>query len=166
MRYYRLWIYTCNWLLFVSVVGFCVVGCKVLVLDPRRQVVPSLGLAQPSFLYAYLALLCQSGLLQLVGCLGAHRLSERLLNAYWLLIFVLLIGDALLGVFWLFKFERIASELRPLLKQSLARYGTDSQFTVLWDGIQSQHRCCGVQGYHDFAQPNVTDIGKSSIILL
>jgi hypothetical protein len=156
MRYYRLWIYTCNALLFICVLGFCVVACKVLILDPRRLLLPGLSLGQPSFLYAYLALLFQSGLLQLIGCLGAQRLNERLLNLYWLLLLLLLLGDALLGVFWLFKFERIASELRPLLKHSLSLYGVDAQFTALWDGVQSQHRCCGAHGHLDFAHYNLT----------
>ncbi|KAK9512832.1 hypothetical protein O3M35_001162 [Rhynocoris fuscipes] len=157
MRYYRLWIYTCNALLFISVLGFCIVAAKVFVFDPRRLLVPYLSLTQPSFLYAYAALIFQSGFLQLIGCLGAQRLNEKLLNIYWLLILVLLLGDVLLGVVWLFRFDKIATELRPWLKQSLARsYGVDSQFTALWDAIQTQYRCCGAHGYHDFASYNQT----------
>lgn len=57
-----------------------------------------------------------AGFLQLVGCLGALRLSEKLLNAYWLLLLVLLIGDAVLGIFWMFKFDRIMHELQPMLR--------------------------------------------------
>lgn len=65
--------------------------------------------------------LLATGFLQLVGCLGALRLSEKLLNAYWLLLLVLLIGDAVLGIFWMFKFDRIMHELQPMLR--LVRYG-------------------------------------------
>lgn len=57
-----------------------------------------------------------AGFLQLVGCLGALRLSEKLLNAYWLLLLVLLIGDAILGIFWMFKFDKIMHELQPMLR--------------------------------------------------
>lgn len=57
-----------------------------------------------------------AGFLQLIGCLGALRLSEKLLNAYWLLLLVLLIGDAILGIFWMFKFDRIMHELQPMLR--------------------------------------------------
>lgn len=56
------------------------------------------------------------GFLQLIGCLGALRLSEKLLNAYWLLLLVLLIGDAILGIFWMFKFDRIMQEIQPMLR--------------------------------------------------
>lgn len=123
----------------MAVIVFCGVAGKVLLADYKRLLVNGLNLGQPSFIYAYLALLVQSGnyfllvtgpkllrclneifdllgFLQLIGCLGALRLSEKLLNAYWLLLLVLLIGDAILGVFWMFKFERIMQGLQPMLR--------------------------------------------------
>lgn len=60
-RYYRLWIYTCNAVLFMAVIVFCGVAGKVLVADYKRLLVNGLNLGQPSFIYAYLALLIQSG---------------------------------------------------------------------------------------------------------
>lgn len=155
MRYYRLWIYTCNAVLLVSVLGFAIVAGRIVVADPRRYLVPGLSLYQPSFLYAYLALATQSGLLQLVGCLGALRLNERLLNVYWLLLLVLLFGDAIVGIVWVFRFDKICADLRPTLKQRLAvEYGVDKDFTALWDALQRDYRCCGVDGAHDFGVVN------------
>lgn len=156
MRYYRLWIYTCNAVLLVSVVGFAIVAGKVLIVDPKRSLVPGLSLGQPSFLYAYLALLTQCGVLQFIGCLGARKLNERLLNIYWLLILLLLVGDAMLGLFWVYRFDRITEELRPVLKQRLAlEYGVDASFTELWDNVQRHYKCCGVDSSYDF-QHNLT----------
>lgn len=118
----------------MAVIVFCGVAGKVLVADYKRLLISGLNLTQPSFIYAYLALLvqsgsfsinflsnlmltlCVSGFLQFVGCLGALRLSEKLLNAYWLLLLVLLIGDALLGIFWMYKFDRIMQDLQPILR--------------------------------------------------
>jgi hypothetical protein len=60
-RYYRLWIYTCNAVLLMAVIIFCGVAGKVLLADYRRLLVNGLNLSQPSFIYAYLALLVQSG---------------------------------------------------------------------------------------------------------
>lgn len=151
MRYYRLWIYTCNAVLLASVLGFAIVAGRIVVADPRRYLVPGLSLYQPSFLYAYLALATQSGLLQLVGCLGALRLNERLLNIYWLLLLVLLFGDAIVGIVWVFRFDKICADLRPTLKQRLAaEYGVDTDFTTLWNALQRDYKCCGVEGVQDF----------------
>lgn len=60
-RYYRLWIYTCNAVLLIAVIIFCCIAGKVLLADYRRLLVNGLNLGQPSFIYAYLALLVQSG---------------------------------------------------------------------------------------------------------
>ncbi|KAK7602812.1 hypothetical protein V9T40_006786 [Parthenolecanium corni] len=151
MRYYRIWIYTCNAVLFVCVIGFIIVACKVVVADPRRTLIPDFTLTHPSLLYAYFALIVQSGFLQLVGCLGARNLNERLLNAYWCLLLVLLIGDLLLGVYWLHHFEAIAGHVKPVLKQRFrAQYNNDLEFTRLWDMVQRDDRCCGVENYKDF----------------
>ena len=119
MRYYRVWIYACNIILFVSVFSFCLIGCRVLIFDFRRSLVPNLSLLQPSFLYAYLALFTQCGLIQLVGCLGALRLNERLINAYWMMLMLLLFGDIVIGLFWIFNYGKICQELKPSLRLKL-----------------------------------------------
>lgn len=182
-RYYRLWIYTCNAVLLMAVFVFCGVAGKVLLADYRRLLVSGLNLTQPSFIYAYLALLVQSGkfdaphthtntfliqfhgqrstvhtgFIQLVGCLGALRLSEKLLNAYWLLLLCLLIGDMLLGIFWLFKFDRLISGLQPMLRLRLHNeYGAAMDFTELWDRMQTDGHCCGIGGPQDFQALNRT----------
>ncbi|XP_055605385.1 transcription factor SPT20 homolog [Uranotaenia lowii] len=152
MRYYRLWIYTCNAVLLMAVIVFCGVAGKILLSDYKRLLVNGLSLTQPSFIYAYLALLVQSGFLQLIGCLGALRLSEKLLNAYWLLLLLLLIGDAMLGIFWMFKFDKVMNDLQPMLKARLANeYGNSMELTELWDRLQNEGRCCGVSGPQMFS---------------
>lgn len=45
----------------MAVIIFCGVAGKVLLADYRRLLVGGLNLTQPSFVYAYLALLVQSG---------------------------------------------------------------------------------------------------------
>lgn len=162
MRYYRIWIYTCNAVLFICVIGFIIVAWKVIVADPRRTLIPDFNLTHPSLLYAYFALIMQSGFLQLVGCLGARNLNERLLNVYWCLLLLLLIGDVLLGLFWVYHFEYIITQVRPVLKQRFrTQYNNDFEFTELWDMVQREDQCCGVDNYKDFYQNNsFVNMGK------
>lgn len=47
----------------MAVIVFCGVAGKVLIADYRRLLVTGLNLGQPNFIYAYLALLMQSGTL-------------------------------------------------------------------------------------------------------
>lgn len=151
MRYYRIWIYTCNTVLMVCVVCFAVIAHQLVVADQRRHLVPGLDLCHPSLLYVYAALLVQCTVLQVVGFLGARSLSERLLNVYWLLLLGLLVGDAVLGVYWLYRYDEMVARLKPALRRRLADgYGHDRRFTAVWDGLQRDHECCGVGGPPDF----------------
>lgn len=50
----------------MAVIVFCGVAGKVLLADYRRLLVNGLNLGQPSFIYAYLALLVQSGMYTIV----------------------------------------------------------------------------------------------------
>lgn len=49
--------------LFISILAFCAAGCLILS-DNRRQLLHSVQLYQPSFLYAYLAIFMQGGVIQ------------------------------------------------------------------------------------------------------
>lgn len=161
MRYYRIWIYACNGALLLGALAFCAAAGRALA-DYRRALVPGLGAAQPGFLYGYAALPVQAGLLQLLGCLAALRLSERMLNAYWLALLALLVGDAAIGVYWAFRFERVCRELRPQLRIRLARdYDLDADFAESWDRLQREQRCCGVTGPADFTAFNRTVLPPS-----
>lgn len=151
MRYYRLWIYTCNTALLAGALAFSGAAARTILFDFRRSLIPSLTLYQPSFLYAYLALVTQGGALQLLGCVAALKLSEKLLNAYWLLLLVLLFGDVVLGAFWAFRFERICQELKPSLRiRFYQEYGTNNELTEMWNRLQAENSCCGVAGPEDF----------------
>ncbi|XP_043283860.1 uncharacterized protein [Venturia canescens] len=158
MRYYRLWIYACNIVLLGSAVGFAAAVSRTLVFtgDPRRYLVPGVPRAlDPTALYGYLALATQLGLVQLLGCIAARRLSAKLLNAYWMLLLALLFGDAVIGVAWVFRFGRMRAELRPSLRLRLQlEYGKDNRFSEHWDRLQRDFSCCGIAGHEDFEATN------------
>lgn len=94
---------------------------------------------------------------QVIGCLGALRLSEKLLNIYWLMILILLFGDIVIGIFWVFRFEKICQDLKPSLKFRLHHeYGYNTDLTTLWDRLQVDFACCGIQNAMDFGHVNRT----------
>lgn len=79
------YIITCSFflsspVLFLSVVVFLCAASYVLS-DNRRQLITSVKLYQPSFLYAYLALLMQGGVVQvrryIIGILGCIEMARH-----------------------------------------------------------------------------------------
>lgn len=58
-------------------------------------------------------------------------MSERLLNLYWNILVLLIFGDAIVGVVWLFKYNHLLTNLRSDLKSRLnSDYGYDVNFQV------------------------------------
>lgn len=150
MRYYRLWIYSCNLVLLVSVMVFVALAAWALS-DFHMALFPSVRFHQPTFVYAYLALVLQGGILQAIGCVGALKMNEKMLNSYWSLMLALLVGDVIVGIVWIFRYQNLTSGLGAELKSRLqGHYGLDPHFQLLWDRIQSESRCCGVYGPSDY----------------
>lgn len=59
-------------------------------------------------------------------------MNERLLNLYYNVLVVLLCGDAIVGVVWLFRYNYIVTNLRSDLKTRLNNeYGTEAAFQVM-----------------------------------
>lgn len=70
-------------------------------------------------------------ILQAIGCLGAIRMNEKLLNLYWQILVCLLFGDVVVGTIWLFRYNYIQSGLRGELKTRLNNeYVIDDPFQV------------------------------------
>ncbi|CAG2119154.1 unnamed protein product [Medioppia subpectinata] len=71
------------------------------------------------------------GILHAIGCFGAIRLNENLLNLYLFLMIVLLFGDGILGIVWILRFNTIVAKLRGDLRLRLTNdYGMDIEFQV------------------------------------
>ncbi|KAJ8979177.1 hypothetical protein NQ317_018999 [Molorchus minor] len=137
MRYYRLWIYTCNTALLAGALAFSGAAARTILFDFRRSLIPSLTLYQPSFLYAYLALATQ----------GAPS------NCWvaWLLYASPRSSSTPTGAFWAFRFERICQELKPAIRHRFYQeYGSNNELTDMWNRLQAENSCCGVTGPEDF----------------
>ena len=156
MRYYRLWIYTCNFVLLAAVVAMIVVAiCTIS--HPYFRLLPSPPAYDPTFLYAYVALMLQAGFVQALGCLGARRLSKKLLHWYWISLFLLLVGDASVGIIWFLRFPKLDNQLLVTMNSTMHSYGVDETFTHSWNKLQEWEECCGINSSEDFA---TTKLGK------
>lgn len=73
------------------------------------------------------------------------------------MLLILLFGDVVIGIFWVFRFDKICQDLKPNLKFRLQyEYGYNNELTTLWDRLQMDYACCGVQNALDFGHVNKT----------
>ena len=118
---------------------------------PYIALVPAPPAYHPTLLYGYIALLLQIGFVQALGSVGAIKLSQKLLNIYWYTLFILLIGDLLVGSYWLFKLYSLSGTVEPYMMKTLHyQYGKDFDVTQTWDDLQKSSMCCGVSGPKDY----------------
>ncbi|CAL4133161.1 unnamed protein product, partial [Meganyctiphanes norvegica] len=150
MRYYKLWIYACNAILFVAVIVFISYAIHVMY-HPWLQLLPTLPAYHPAMLYGSVAIVLQGGVLQAIGCIGALSLSRKLLTIYWRMILGLLLGDIIIGVICFFGYINLANGIVSHVKENLQnKYNVDPHMTRNWDHLQIEYHCCGVAGVVDY----------------
>lgn len=104
-----------------------------------------------TYLYAYVALFLQAGVIQTLGCLGALRLSQKLLNIYWFLLVALLLGDLIVGLIWFLRFPKLSDKVNDSMNLTLQQYGYEDSITEAWDSLQKAERCCGIRSSDDYS---------------
>ena len=122
-----------------------------------------------SFNFGPYLIICVGILLSLIalfgfiGVKGKDAINRYCLGIYIILAFVVLLGQ-LVGVTASFVFrEQVESIARQALNDSLKYYGRDSDagtlVTDLWNNLQEDNGCCGVNGASDW----IGEIQNSSV---
>lgn len=79
MRYYRVWIYCCNFALLTATLVFVILLIWFLT-DIHMSLFPSVSLYHPSFIYGFLALILQGGVIQVsnssIVCLNVETMNH------------------------------------------------------------------------------------------
>lgn len=109
-------------------------------------------------------------LFQIIGYFGAKKLNIKLLNFYWLLILLLLINDIIFGIIFLYNYNILITNLNFKLKSQLKLYASKQsgvngesssagdEFVELWQKLQVEYKCCGVDNFVDFYNVNVSNM--------
>lgn len=91
-----------------------------------------------------------------LGYCGALRESQCLLTTYGICLLVILILEATAGGLAAAYKTKAEEETRNLLKTSIKTYyaaGNETDaVTLMWNHLQAQLQCCGVDNYRDFEQ--------------
>jgi len=83
-----------------------------------------------------------------IGCLGPWQRSRCLVALYTIAYFVFLVL-LMVGTCWTFLGD-VEGAIGNVMNSSMARYETRNETMILWDKIQVQLECCGVEGVSDW----------------
>ncbi|XP_052122293.1 tetraspanin-18 [Frankliniella occidentalis] len=94
-------------------------------------------------------------IISFLGYCGAVRESRCLLSTYGVLLVLILIMEVAAGVIAAAYKDQATTETKGLLKATIVKNYTindNDTVTFVWNHLMAQLRCCGVDGYRDFAE--------------
>lgn len=85
------------------------------------------------------------------GCCGAIRESNCMLIMFSLLLFVIVILEALVALSGYYLKNDIDLMLQTKMNETISDYGKNPEITKSWDILQLDLGCCGVRSMNDWA---------------
>lgn len=85
-----------------------------------------------------------------LGCCGAMKGSSCMLKTYAFIIIVLLIAEITLGILLLIYPNKAEETIKKGMNEAFKNYGIDEATEKSLDAIESDLKCCGVDGYKDW----------------
>lgn len=89
-----------------------------------------------------------------LGYCGALRESQCMLTTYGILLLLLLVAEIGAVFYVTSNREKVEEQTKKMLKDSLVKYysgkNESDAVTVVWDQLQANFKCCGVDNYEDF----------------
>lgn len=95
------------------------------------------------------------------GCCGAMKENSCMTNTYSVLLIIIFILELAIGISGVLLKNNTEAFLEDKLKTTMEQYRNVSfnETTVVWDSIQKEFQCCGVESYKDWY--NVTVLNNS-----
>jgi len=112
----------------------------------------------------FLVVAISSIIISSFGCCGAYKESKCMLTTYFLLVLTLLV---LITVAVAIGFTQGTDKLKEPFIDSLSKYDATSrnvaikEIVALWDEVQQENSCCGVESFSDWRNHNERYSGKN-----
>jgi len=115
-----------------------------------EKILPNLGpYGYPPILMMVIG--CVVFLIAFMGCCGTLRESKCMMVTYAAFLLILLIAQVALVVLLATKRDEALNFFNEEMKQSLQKYNSDTEVKEVWDVMQSNLGCCGVEGPNDWS---------------
>jgi CD63 antigen len=93
------------------------------------------------------------------GCCGAMKENACMTTTYSSLLVIIFVLELAVGIAAVVLKGEVKEFLDKRLQDTMKQYGNSSfnETTVIWDAIQHQFQCCGVDNYTDWRNVSVLD---------
>ncbi|XP_065202798.1 23 kDa integral membrane protein-like [Planococcus citri] len=98
-------------------------------------------------------LICISGVMILItffGCCGAIQENHCMISMFAAMLGVLFVMETTLGFAAYALSEKTSNVLRISLNDTMQLYNKSEELTKVWDGLQINLHCCGMDSYEDW----------------
>jgi len=92
-----------------------------------------------------------------LGCCGSVKESHAMVMTYSVLVGLVLVIQIGAAVAAYYKSDEITDLVKQGLKDTLPKYGNDTETRRLWDYVQHNVHCCGVNDYRDWFEVTSVD---------
>jgi CD63 antigen len=99
------------------------------------------------------------------GCCGALKENACMTLTFSTLLIVIFVLEVIVGVGGLLLKHKTDEFINKALTDTMKRYNTtnNTEITMLWDRVQNNFNCCGVNNYTDWQNENSTTHGEIPI---
>ena len=135
------------------VLMFALGTCSLIVIVAGSLAIFSMYLMEEVYVLTPVALVALSGCVlaaSFYGCSGTLRNDSSSLQAFCLLIASASVLQVAAGIAMAVLGGSFAAILRSQMLATLAEYGVQDRSTWIWDEMQNQVRCCGIDTYRDW----------------
>lgn len=96
-----------------------------------RQYDIHISYSEPCVIIVYAVIAIQAGVLQVFGCIGAIRMKEKWIQAYWYTILALCALDLMFVIYWGYRYKSIIASLHQHMSTRLNQhYGHFSNYST------------------------------------
>ncbi|XP_018562727.1 CD63 antigen [Anoplophora glabripennis] len=109
-------------------------------LDDRYFSLPNMLIATGSLIF----------FISILGCYGAMRESWITLTAFSILLIIIFIFELSVSIAGYVLNDKTSTYIEATLLTNMNQYGKSNEISNMWDIIQEEFQCCGVQNYTDW----------------